>query len=149
MAPKLAYKGDHMKRAIFSLLTVFLVQSQLSFADDNTCEKEFGLDVAYCAQSRDFSVLEPKDRGAEQKACVDDAKATKELCESGSGDQCLNTCEATYNSSVGICEQTYTQTVLNCGPNLICIAIAENTRAACIASAVTVFNTCVANCAAF
>jgi hypothetical protein len=130
-----------LKNIIYLLISVFALHAQLAFAD--TCGREFGLDVAYCAQSTDFLNLSPKERADEKKMCVAEANAAKEACQSGVN-LCVTACQTAYDTNVFNCEQTYDPAA--CGGNVSCEAVILSFQANCISSATNTFNSCISNC---
>ena len=120
-----------------------VIQTGSSFAADNTCQQQFGLNVASCMQSINPNFLTPKEQADARKACVDNASATKKACESGIP-QCLQTCQNTYDSSALTCEQNYDPS--SCGGDLNCEINVLNAQALCIFDAAGAFNSCTAAC---
>lgn len=135
-------KVGKMKTAL--LVLMFLMQSQISAAADNMCEKDFGLDVAYCSQAFD-RLLSPKLRGDYQKGCVSQAKIDKEACQSGTSN-CLALCQVTYDSSAATCEQTYANNFPQCSTNQACQDIVTAQRAACISATADALTACTVSC---
>jgi len=126
------------------MFAALLMTSAQAFAADNVCQKNFGAAVSQCAKNLDF--LAPNIRAGAQKACVDDAKLAKVVCESGTVDnsQCLNACQATYESNVISCQNAYNPA--QCGGNLACEAYYINQRADCISNSVNILNSCSQSC---
>jgi len=121
--------------------------AQAAVAADNTCEKNFGLDVAYCAQTiQNTQFSTPKERVDWQKACVDQAKINKMVCESGGPPPptCTEQCQIQYDTNALLCRQQYDPTI--CGGSVSCEQAVLLNQAACLSQALTVFNTCVAAC---
>ena len=110
--------------ARLGLAGLVLFQVPSVFSQDNTCERNYGLTVAACAQSLDFLALNVRARA--RKACVQDAKLAKAACASPDDD----------GGSVTVCEVTYDPAV-NCTPdNLACKQIVTQRRSDCLSAAV-------------
>ena len=108
-------------------LTALFLQTQISMmADDNQCEKNFGLAVAQCAQS--LRSLSPSERPGAQKACVGQAKIAKAACLSAIN-LCLNNCQAIYDINVIACEQLPLQDQPDCLSSVLNVLMA--CRASC------------------
>ena len=105
---------------------------ELCAAGDNECEKAFGHNVSSCAQSIDLQLLPPKERSEALKACVESARTAREACISGVN-QCVNICQASYDSGALSCEQSFDPS--NCGGEPFCIAIVEQQREQCLSIA--------------
>jgi hypothetical protein len=136
-------KAIKMKKTFSFLVLALVMQSQISLANDNECNKEYGLDVAYCSQAFDKADLTAKQRASYHKACVANAQASKSVCETGTN-PCLEGCSATHASAVATCEQTHDISV--CNFDEACILAKQTLLAACIGTATDALNTCNLGC---
>ena len=126
-----------------------LLLAQAAVAADNTCEKNFGLDVAYCAQTlNDTQFSSPKEKGEWQKACVDQAKINKMVCEAGGPPPptCSQQCQINYDAAVLTCNQTYNAQLIVCGASISCQMKAATDQANCLNAALNTLNACLAAC---
>jgi hypothetical protein len=138
-----------MKSSFALVIALVLIQAGVSFAADNTCEKNFGLDVAYCAQTlNDTQFSSPKEKGQWAKACVDQAKINKMVCESGvpSPDACLQQCQITYDADALSCQQTFDPNTHCAFGDLFCISDFQAQLTQCLSNAVDGLNACNAAC---
>lgn len=122
-------------KKLFTFLTLsILLQAQIAIAATVTeCNRNFGLDVAGCAQVTAGS----------KKACVDDAKVAKISCLSGEN-SCLNTCTNTYNAAVTTCQVNNDPSF--CGGIIDCEQVFIQQRTACINAANSTLTSCQVSC---
>lgn len=134
-----------MKNFISLILFGFL-QTQISYAAETQCQKDFGNNVSTCVQSLNALGLTGPERADATKNCIKDAKTAKVACENGSS-LCESTCQNTYNSATAACQQAYTTDYAACGTtNAICQLIVETQRTECLDTAQSELNICKANC---
>ncbi len=133
-----------MKKLAMLLLTLSFAQVQFAgAATELECNKEFGQNVSNCSQSVDTNSLDPQQRSAVHKACIDDAKAAKVVCQSGVN-QCLVTCKATQTAAISSCQSSFDPD--SCGGNAFCEGIIISQRQACIGNADAAFASCQTSC---
>jgi hypothetical protein len=78
-----------------------------------------------------------------RSTCVQTAIGAREACKKGPN-QCILTCQATYESNVISCQQAYDPAV--CSGNIACEAFYNQQRADCISQSVTILNSCSNAC---
>ncbi len=139
-----------MKVQTLAVITVALVlSSTLANAADNTCEKNFGLDVAYCAQTlNNTKFSSPKEKGEWQKACVDQAKINKMTCEAGgTPPTCSQQCQINYDASTLSCHQVWDPLIASCDPtDSNCIVFLTHLLDSCLSTSLVTLNACLAAC---
>ncbi|MGE3681822.1 MAG: hypothetical protein AB7G93_08860 [Bdellovibrionales bacterium] len=109
--------------------------------DKKACQQEYKDSITTCAHS--LNELPKGMRAGAQKACVEDAKIQKKLCQSGVN-LCLDNCQAVYNSAVSTCNLSFDPAT--CGGSPACELIVNELRASCISDAVNALNACTAAC---
>jgi hypothetical protein len=129
---------------IFSLLVLgFLFQSQNVFAGTRECLRDFANNVITCGITVNQQPLTRAQKVQALKVCVDNVTTIKNACLNGMN-QCLNTCQATYDASTLTCNQN--NDPAQCAGNAYCEQILIQNRTDCNTQALGTFDTCKANC---
>jgi hypothetical protein len=118
-----------MKTALLALAAIGCIVTTTHAQAKSQCQRDYVEAVKGCAMG--LSVLAPSIKAAAQAACVHEAQATRNQCETPG--TCNTNCETAYTNQVNnVCPA-------NCGTDSICLDV-------CNANAMNTYTSCIAAC---
>ena len=120
-----------------------MLQTQHAFAQtaNQLCQQTYTQTISSCAQG--LAALPLNNRAGVQKACVDQAKATKDSCVAGP--TCAQTQQATFDAAIVTCNTTFNVNI--CASDPACVTYENYNLGVCTQAATDALNAGVQSCA--